>query len=180
MEYKPFRVDVGFGSALANSFPDKGGGVGFILNAEPKYAVIPQLSAGLKLEVGFLMREIKRIDDKGKETYDGGTTMQVNGSYLATFDYRFSQKSFRPFLGAGLGLYQFGTEKAIGSAKDDYPNYLGIVSRNNFGWMIRAGFDVTHLRGVIGYNFAGKDALNSNIGIFYLTIGAYFGGGRVK
>ena len=170
VEYKPFRVDVGIGYAIAN------GGGGLLFNVEPKYAVIPQLSVGLKLEADLIIRDIK-IDDKGKETIAEATAQGI-ASYLATADFHLTQKSFRPFVGAGLGIYSIAAAKASGSSSES--ELLGEGASNNFGAMIRAGFDVGHFRLAMAYNFAGKDAINSNTGFFSMTVGVYIGGGKKK
>jgi len=168
VEFKPFRVDLGLGYAIAS------GGGGLVLNLEPKYAVIPQLSVGLKLEADLIVRDIK-IDDSGRETIAEATAQGIS-SYLATADYHLMQKSFRPFVGAGLGVYQIAAAKASGSSSNS--ELTGEGSSTNFGAMFRGGFDVGHFRLVLAYNFAGKDALNSNTGFFSMTVGAYIGGGK--
>jgi len=164
-EFKPFRVDIGLGYATASS----GGGV--VFNFEPKYAVIPQLSVGVKFELDLIMRDIK-ISSSGEFA---NATAQGIGSYLATADYHLTQNVFRPFVGAGLGIYQIAAATVTTSGgKGD----IEIDGSNNFGAMLRAGFDVTHFRLALAYNFAGKDALDNNTDFFSVTVGVYIGGGK--
>ena len=171
-QFKPFRVDIGLGFAVAS------GGGGLVLNLEPKYAVIPQLSVGLKFEADLIVRDIK-VSANGKEEIAEATAQGIV-SYLATADYHLMQKGFRPFVGAGLGLYSIAAAKASSSSSDPEGTLLGEGATTNFGAMIRGGFDVGHFRLALAYNFAGKDAIKSNTGFFSMTVGAYIGGGRVK
>ena len=165
-QFKPFRVDLGLGFAVAS------GGGGLVLNLEPKYAVIPQLSVGLKLETDLIVRDIKYKVGEKEEITDG--TGQAIASCLATADYHLTQKPFRPFVGAGLGIF------AIGAAKVSNGDLDGDGESTNFGAMIRGGFDVGHFRLALAYHFSGKDAVNSNTGFFSMTVGAYIGGGKKK
>ena len=166
-EFKPFRVDVGFGFAIPNS------GFGVLFNIEPKYAVIPQLSVGVKFELDLIVRDIE-VNTSGDIA---DATAQAIGSYLATADYHLTRSTFRPFVGAGLGIYQIAAATGSSEGSDDD---VEISGNSNFGAMIRAGFDVKHFRLALAYNFAGKDALDNNTGFFSITFGAYIGGGRKK
>jgi len=166
-EFKPFRVDLGLGFAIA----DGGGGV--LFNFEPKYAVIPQLSVGVKFELDLIVRDI--VVSSSGET--ANATAQGIGSYLATADYHLTQNTFRPFVGAGLGIYQIAAATASASS---YGGDVEVGGSNNFGAMLRAGFDVSHFRLALAYNFAGKDVLDNNTGFFSITAGAYIGGGRKR
>ena len=156
--YKPFRVDLCIGATLP---------FGGLVLVEPKYAVIPQLSVGLKFETAMLLQDFLGTDKSE-------VNVQVLMSYFATADYHFSATNkVRPFVGAGAGLYQIGAAK--GSS-------LGIVTKaeqvNNFGAMGRVGIDVSHFRVAIVYNYAGKDGFNNNASYLGLNIGAYLGGGK--
>jgi len=167
-EFKPFRVDVGLGYAI----PQSGGGL--LFNFEPKYAVIPQLSVGIKFEWDLIVRDIQ-VSASGEMAK---ATAQGIGSYLATADYHLMQSAFRPFVGAGLGLYQIASASASASTSGE--SSAGVGGSNNFGAILRAGFDVSHFRLAFAYNFAGKDALDNNTGFFSITVGAYIGGGRKR
>ena len=167
-EFKPFRVDVGLGYAIC----DGGGGV--LLNFEPKYAVIPELSVGVKFELDLIVRDLQVTPSGDIAT----GTAQAMASYLATADYHLSKNTFRPFVGAGLGIYQIASASATTTSSGT--NDADVDGRSNFGAMLRAGFDVSHFRLVLAYNFAGKDALDNNTGFFSITAGAYIGGGKVK
>ena len=167
-QFKPFRVDINLGYAVAN------GGGGVLFNVEPKYAVIPQLSVGLKIEADVIVRDMV-VDTSGEIAEATG---QGIVSYLATADYHLMQNSFRPFVGAGLGIYQIAAVSA--SASSSGTANAGVDAGNNFGAMFRAGFDVSHFRLTLAYNFAGKDALDNKTDFFSVTVGAYIGGGKRK
>jgi len=161
-EFRPFRVDLGAGFAIPSN------GFGALFNVEPKYAVIPQLSVGLKLEWAALWRDLI-AGEAG-----GNATLQWMGTYLATADYHLMLSAFRPFVGAGLGLFNIGAASAtVNEGGAD----AGLGSTSNFGAMIRAGFDVRHFRLALAYNFAGNDALGNSAGFLSITAGAYIGGG---
>ena len=166
IDYKPFRVDIGLGYAVV----DGGGGV--LFNVEPKYAVIPQLSVGLKIEADLIVRDLV-VSSTGETA---SAKAQGITSYLATADYHLMQNSFRPFVGAGLGIYRIAAVSA--SASGSGTASAGVGEGNNFGAMLRAGFDVSHFRLALAYNFAGKDELDNKTGFFSITVGAYIGGGK--
>ena len=175
-EFKPFRVDLGLGIAIPTA---KSVGVGIPLILEPKYALpsLPQLSVGLKLELDNILRAAQNKS----ETKIAGQ-WQVIVSYLATGDYHLTQNTFRPFVGAGFGIYKIGALSVTASTED--PNRTTGEFRGdavtNFGALIRCGFDVSHFRLALSYNIAGKDGIEFKSNFVSLTIGAYFGGGKKK
>ena len=169
VEYKPFRVDIGLGYAFAS------GGGGVLFNVEPKYAVIPQLSVGLKMEADIIVRDIAYKENGIESTASAAAQGIV--SYLATADYHLMQAGFRPFVGAGLGIYNIAAASVKASTAGSEEK---VGASTNFGGLLRAGFDVGHFRLALAYNFAGKDAADSNTGFLSLSVGAYIGGGKRK
>ncbi|MEI9943008.1 MAG: hypothetical protein WDN26_02195 [Chitinophagaceae bacterium] len=116
---------------------------------EPKYAVSPMLALGLRMEVAVVAR-FSGYDTNGDET---DVTVSGSGSYLATADAYFSDNySFRPFAGAGGGIY---TLASADSNSDD------ISSGAKFGGMVRAGFEMRHFRVGLEYNFVPKSTFDS-------------------
>ena len=169
-EYKAFRVDVGLGFAK----PSGGGGVLFAV--EPKYAITPNISAGFRME-GALMAKINWEYDNitGKYVDGGSTEVKANGSYLLTGDYHFTTNKFRPFAGLGLGVYTVAgasVDSNVSSADD-----VNVDAQNNFGFMLRAGFDVSHIRLAAEYNFAGKDSFDKSYNYLGIKFSVYIGGG---
>ncbi len=100
--FKKFKVDVytGYAVPLGSSTGTSVNGGG-LFAIEPKYALIDPLAIGLRFEAAVIVREY----------YNNNTSnlnnAKVNSSYLLTGDYYFSNKSFRPFVGAGVGIFIF-------------------------------------------------------------------------
>ncbi len=168
--FKKFKVDVSLGYAVLQGSTTgtsvHGGGLFAI---EPKYALIDPLAIGLRVEAAVIVREY----------YNNNTSnlnnAKINSSYLLTGDYYFSNKSFRPFVGAGVGIFTF--------ASLDSSTFSGLFNGDSgqiptitqFGFMSRAGFEAGHFRLGVEYNFVGH-------GVSYLglKVGACIGGGRKK
>src|SRR5258705_10719499 len=96
---KPFKVDLSAGYAIPGGTGSKGG---VLFAVEPKYAVISSLSVGLRMEAAVVAR-FGGYDQYGNPA---DISVKASGSYLATADYYFSDNySFRPFAGAGAGIF---------------------------------------------------------------------------
>ena len=156
--FKKFKVDVSFGYAVPQGSGTKGGAITVI---EPKYAVLPEVSVGLRLE-GAALANIDASGNAGKIT--------VLGSYLATGDYYFTSDRFRPFAGAGAGLYK----SASANMSNDYSTVI-TPTTSQFGFMARAGFEFGHLRLGVEYNFLKQS--QSYLGVKF---GVCIGGGRIE
>jgi len=183
-DYKKFRVDLGGGAAIFN------GGGGPLFYVEPKFAVHPNFSVGIRLFEAFVAKKLE----------GGGSSVKSeisnSASALLTGDYYFSSTNARPYVGAGIGIYNNAALATTSNFQNGNNNtnttqkYDVIPSSNNFGAMIRAGVDIVHLRIGIEYNFVPSTsaqygvntitdirAQNSFLGI---TFGGYFGGGKLK
>ena len=161
--FKKFKVDMSFGYAMPQTTSTVNGTkAGVLFAIEPKYAILDQLSVGLRMEVAVMAN----IDING-ETGDA----QGNASYLLTGDYYFTNKKFRPFAGAGAGVYTTVVvdENTVINSADDLP------TSSKFGFMARLGFEYGHLRIGGEYNFVADKA-----GYLGLKLGVCFGGGRKK
>src|ERR1044072_888762 len=130
-EFKPFKVDVSLGYAIPGGEGAKGGGL-FVV--EPKYAVIPSVSVGLRMEAAIMACGRTDANGNGVEA-----DVKAAGSYLLTGDYYFNSTTVRPFAGAGLGIYSL----AAASTEDDGAN---VSAGSKFGEMIRAGVELSHFR----------------------------------
>ncbi|HEY8895394.1 MAG TPA: acyloxyacyl hydrolase [Niastella sp.] len=176
-EFKPFKVDVSLGYAIPGGEGAKGG-VLFVV--EPKYAVIPSVSVGLRMEAAIMARG---------RTDANGTNMEADvkaaGSYLVTGDYYFTSSTVRPFAGAGLGIYSL----AAATTENDGASVSG---GSKFGEMIRAGVELSHFRVGVEYNIVPKTTMeyvnvngvkttssmkNGYIGI---KVGFCIGGGKIN
>jgi outer membrane protein X len=151
-DFKPFRVDggVGYGVPFTEGLD---GGVQFYV--EPKYEVIPQLSVGIRWE-GSL--------------FAGGDEVNLSSAYMATGDWFFNNNKFRPFVGLGLGAYSIA-KADIDLSTGDFKN------KNNFGALLRAGFDISHFRFALSYTYGGK-VVEETFHFFGATVGFYIGGGK--
>lgn len=160
--FKKFKVDLSFGYAMPQESGDVAGGTkaGALFAIEPKYAVLDQLSIGLRMEAAVMAN----VDING-ETGEA----KANASYLLTGDYYFSNDKFRPFAGAGAGMFTSAklTEDIINN-EDEIP------TKTSFGFMARAGFEFGHLRVGAEYNFVPDKA-----GYFGIKLGVCIGGGRL-
>ncbi len=176
--FKPFKVDLSTGYAIPSGKGAKGG---ILFVVEPKYAVIDNLSVGLRLEGAVMARGFSTVQDE-----DAEVDVKASASYLATADYYFTENTVRPFAGVGAGLFSL----ASASANSTGSGSVGTGSK--FGGMLRAGTEIGHFRIGLEYNLVpttnvtmvdtqgnetqGK-AKNSYIGI---KIGAVIGGGRIS
>ncbi len=158
--FKKFKVDVSLGYASPQTSTISGGTkAGVLFAVEPKYAVMDELSVGLRME-GAVMANISKDGENGNA--------KANYSYLATGDYYFSNKRFRPFGGIGAGIFTFASLDASSAGSID-----NIPISSKFGFMARTGFEYGHLRLGVEYNFVGDKS-----GYLGLKIGAVIGGGR--
>ncbi len=176
-ELKPFKVDVSLGYAIPGGSGAKGG---VLFAVEPKYAVMSNLALGLRMEVAVVARGLSSVNDDTFTDVD----VKASGSYVLTGDYYFSDNySFRPFAGAGAGIYSM----AAATITDDTETINGGAT-SKFGGLVRLGFEASHFRLGLEYNLVPKTNLedlagsgntittkNSYIGI---KLGVCIGGGR--
>lgn len=155
--YKNFKVDVGLGYAIpTDGNSNSVGGITFTL--EPHYRLTDAIALGLRLEsagLGF------------KQPGTNDVTVAVVSSYCATGEYYFMGGGFRPFAGAGLGLFtQQSVTIGSGSSAVISP------SESKFGFFPRVGFETGHFRISSEYNSIDKG------GYIAFKIGFFFGGGK--
>ncbi|MEO8719529.1 MAG: hypothetical protein ABI297_01335 [Ginsengibacter sp.] len=158
--FKKFKVDISLGYAIPQESGGAGSQAGALFALEPKYAVADAFSVGLRLE-GAAMAHLNSDGTDGN--------VKVNYSYLATGDYYFTNKRFRPFGGIGAGIFTHSNLDLI-----EYNSSTNqIPSNSHFGFMARTGFEYGHLRIGVEYNF-----VTDNNGYLGLKIGGVIGGGR--
>jgi len=175
---KPFKVDLSIGYAIPGGEGTKGG---IVLAVEPKYAVIPNLAVGLRME-GAIIAKFSGYDENGNAM---NTKVKAAGSYLATGDYYFTNNyALRPFAGAGAGIFSLAGIEVNSSSEN-------ISGGSKFGGMVRGGIEAGHFRLGLEYNivpkttFEGYDSngnyvtgLTSDNSYIGIKIGACIGGGR--
>lgn len=163
--FKPFKVDLATGYAIPGGEGSKGG---VLFAVEPKYAVNDNITVGLRMEGALTARA--SVDANG-ELKEGD--VKASASYLLTGDYFFSTNKFRPFAGAGAGLYKLAGVEVTSTTTGD------VESGSKFGFAPRAGFEFGHFRMAAEYNVIGKtgEIKNSYMGI---KLGFFIGGGRLN
>lgn len=182
--FKPFKVDVAFGAAIPSGSGSKGG---VLFAIEPKYAIMDQLAVGLRIEGAVTARGFVSPDGTA-----ASADVKASGSYLATGDYYFTNTTFRPFAGAGVGIFSLAAA-SYSANSGGYAYTTQLAGSTKFGGMIRAGFEVGHFRLGAEYNLIGNSSLavtdgsgnkigtvtakNSYLGI---KAGFFFGGGRKR
>lgn len=173
-DYKKFKVGIGVGYGV----PNEGSG-GVILYLEPMYRISDQLAAGLRIEsAAFLGKPISGTPYT--------TSAYGVGSYTLNGQYYFSNNNFRPFVGAGFGMYTLAAASAdIGGTSVSLN-----ASSTVFGFYPRVGFDFGHFNLSIDYNLIpsqettvsiggfGTQKTTSNYSYIGLRVGASIGGGK--
>ena len=131
--FKKFKTDVSFGYALQEgAAKTTGTKAGALFVIEPKFAVMDALAIGLRMEAAVTAH----MDQTGNSS----SGAKANLSYLVTGDYYFTNKKFRPFAGAGAGMFitaSINDKTIIYSAQD-------IPQTTKFGYMVRTGFEYGH------------------------------------
>lgn len=172
---KPFKVDVSVGYAIPGGSGAKGG---VLFAIEPKYAVIPNLAVGLRMEGAVVARGYSGIENNDEVDVD----VKASASYLLTGDYYFTDNySFRPFGGVGGGIYSIAA-----AAITHNGSTASAGADTKFGGLVRAGFEAGHFRLGIEYNIVpttklistGSETVTSKNGYIGIKIGACIGGGR--
>jgi opacity protein-like surface antigen len=171
--FKPFKVDVSLGYAIPGGSGAKGG---VLFAFEPKYAVANSITLGLRMEAAIVARGFSGTGDEIDEV-----DVKAAGSYLLTGDYYFTEnRSFRPFAGAGAGIFSLAAASIY-----DNGNSAAVGASSKFGGLIRTGFEAGHFRLGVEYNMVPNTNLategsekviskNSYIGI---KLGVCIGGG---
>jgi outer membrane protein W len=155
-DYHAFKFDLGLGYAEPSSGSGTKAGATFTL--QPHYRLTDDFAVGLRYEAALI-------------GYENNTTGDINVAALisgcATAEYYLSDSMFRPFVGAGVGVF----DQASANSND---NSSTVTARStNLGGFPEIGFELGHLRVSIDYNIAGS---SNNYVAFH--IGAFFGGGK--
>lgn len=173
--FKPFKLDVGFTLDKPSNYFDNYllGGTGGALYIEPRYSINDKLTFGLRTEYisGLWTLDIH----SATSWFTGNSTSLI--TILITGDYYFSTANIRPFIGLGLGIYEYSLNETIYSDNfNPLPVLIGTINRTitDYGFAPRIGLNIKHLQLAATYNYAGK-ALHNFAG---LQVGYEFGGGR--
>lgn len=173
-DFRKFKVGIGVGYGA----PSDGDG-GVLLYFEPMYRLSDQIAVGLRIEsAAFVGQPISGTPYKA-------AAFGV-GSYTASGQYYFGNGTFRPFVGAGLGMYSLAAVSSdIGGS-----NVTIGAAATVFGFYPRIGFDLGHFNMLVDYNLVPEQTTDVTIGGFGTTkntsnysyigikIGASIGGGK--
>lgn len=161
--FKPFKVDIALGYALPSG---EGSKAGALFAIEPKYALNDKLTLGLRMEAALTAQVTMANENSNAD-------VKASSSYLATADYYLNTSSFRPFIGAGAGIFTNANANANAQTTSE------VQSGSRFGFAPRVGFETGHFRTAIEYNVAGKTG-TVNHNYLGLKIGFFLGGGRYE
>ena len=169
-DFKKFRVGLGLGYAMPGGEGAKGG---VLVSVEPGYRVTDKILASLRWESALVVRGTATAT-----SFEGD--IAAIGSFSAVGQYYFMDGSFRPFAGAGPGLFSLAAVSVSGGSGGGSGEEA--AAANKVGGVIRTGFDAGHFTFCIDYNLIGKtegtggaEFKNSYVGF---RIGGFFGGGR--
>src|SRR5579872_208965 len=105
--YKAFKVDLGVGYAIPSVSTGSGTKAGATFTIEPHYWLSDALAIGFRFEGAALGYE-----------QNNGTTNKVKVSLLTSYcpslEYYLSNGGFRPFVGAGAGIFSQQSVAASG------------------------------------------------------------------
>lgn len=156
--YKAFKVDLTFGYAIPSADASGvKGGVTFTL--EPHYRITDDIAVGVRFEGAALGYQVAGSSDP---------KISVLASYCATGEYYFMKGGFRPFAGAGLGIFS-SSSVTVGSGN----SAAVIAGVSKFGYFPRLGFETGHFRVAGEYNI-----LPDKAGYLAFKLGFFFGGGK--
>ena len=171
-EYKKFKVGVGLGYAMASGSGSSGG---VLFTLEPAYRLQDNLSIGLRMESAIIVRGFSQ------SSTSASIDAAAIGSYTVNGQYYLGGSGFRPFVGAGVGMFTLAAVSESVSSGGSNVN-VAIAAESKIGFYPRIGFDAGHFNMAIDYNIipatsvpGGGDLKNSYIGI---RVGAFFGGGK--
>jgi outer membrane protein W len=171
-EFKKFKVGLGAGYAMTSG---EGAKAGVLLYLEPAYRVQDQILVGLRLEGAAVVRGY------AESVETGSVSASFSGSQALFGQYYFSNSTFRPFVGVGLGLNKVSTAAASFNGEA-----FAAVNESKFGFFPRVGADIGHFTISIDVNLIGASKLTGTSGTELTTknnyigirMGGFFGGGR--
>ena len=176
-EYKPFKVNLSVGIAKPLNAGVSGG---VLFAVGPKYGISDNVDIGLRLELAAVARGVQ---------VNGNTTTSDLGAFssaLLTGNYLFGTGNVRPFLGAGVGLYNIGAAGTVTAISGQPAQDVTFVNDTKFGGMIRGGIKAGHFVAAVEYNAAPTTSttvrttkVSSENAYLGIKVGFDIGGGRV-
>lgn len=161
--FKPFKVNLSAGYARPL---ESGATGGVLLSLEPKYGLNDRIDLGLRYELALMNHAT---------TFDNGSLISEfkgSSSFVFTGNYLLSERNFRPFVGAGVGVFTVG---GVNFSEGDG----GVSGGTKLGAMVRAGFKAGHFTFGAEYNLVpastGLRTSSSTIVQRYKSPNAYLG-----
>lgn len=175
-----FRMGMDLGAAIP-----KGGGIGALVNLEPKVNLNNKMNVGIRFGIAGLAKDVTYYDIT--EDYEG--EISGNLSITGTFDYYFNNggSNVAPYLGAGFGYFALSSLDIKNGDFDDPDNFTNLEADFKWAPMIRAGVELGKFRMGAEYNFVPASNLQNSAGqvigeainqYFGFTLGFFVGGGR--
>lgn len=169
-DFHAFKFDIGFGYAIPLDASGSGTQAGATFTLQPHYRLSDNFALGLRMEAALI-------------GYKDNTTGNINVSALASGclsgEFYLSKRGFRPFIGAGIGMFdQESASGNTGNNNNNNNNNSGVTvsgRTQNFGGYPVIGFEAGHFRMSAEYDFTG----NGNNYVAF-KIGTFIGGGRKK
>jgi len=155
--FETFKFDIGVGYAT----PSQGSTVaGATFTLQPHYRVSDDFAVGLRIEAAAVFYHTAADDKRGSAI----------GSGCLTGEYYLSDQGFRPFIGAGVGLFD---QSAVTVSKESGSDVALSARVINLGAFPEIGFEAGHFRFSLDYDYTG-----GYTNYFSAKIGAFFGGGK--
>ncbi len=158
-QYDKFKLGLGAGYIIgkpAGAFESTHSG--FILTLEPAYRVRDNIAAGLRLELSV---------------FPGDYSPAVLASVTINGQYYFSDEQFRPFAGAGLGIFTYSEIKSFNHS-------IGFYPRLGFDWRhFTLALEFNFIPGAAsGYDFVTNTTQKSSAYYLGVRVGGFFFGGK--
>ncbi len=149
-QFHKFKGEVSLGYA---NFPGNSDiKSGFLFALEPRYMILDQLAVGGRFETNILFKNVKTYDGYGNK--DENIKIKVYQSFCLTSEFYFTKNpKFRPFIGAGGGLFLLSAATSEHEYLDDED---GSSTKLKFGGLLRAGVEIGLMRIAIEYNMVPK------------------------
>ena len=97
-------------------------------------------------------------------------TPNTHFSFVPTFDYYFSKKSFKPYLGVGVGYYFLTTSKGVLVFGPPFDDELETSVDNPVGFLIRGGLEKGKLSVGLEFNYLLKADIKIPSGLVIGTV----------
>jgi outer membrane protein W len=171
-KFHKFKVDLTFGYAIPPSGGTEAAGTikaGVAFTLEPHYRITDALAIGLRIE-GAGLGYGNTNDGENSDVH-----VKVLSSYCPSIEYYLSGGGFRPFIGAGAGIF---SQQSADVNENTTSDVVLVSGGSKFGFFPRAGFEAGHFRISAEYNVLGNDANGNKSSYAAFNIGFFFGGGR--